>query len=187
MKRIIPVIVFALVIMLAGTTALAASPLGKDDFEIKLGKTSINLLTNDTDSMLKATGKKLQKKITYPENVYTEEYWLIAKEATLYFDPYTYYPYGASLTKKGVTARGIKIGSKESALLAAYPEPYYVEIEGKYAYYSFRIPNTPEHLTESDEANLDKVRPEYYYEIFITINNKTNKVTGILYMTNFFD
>ena len=186
MKKVISAIIaFTLVMALACTNALAVAPLGMDDFTVKLGKTSIDFLTNDLDSMLKATGRKLQKKVFYPEGVYTEEYWIKAKEATLYFEPYTYFPYGASLTKKGVTARGIKIGSKESALLAAYPEPYYCDIDGKYTYYSFRVPNTPDRLTASDEVNLDKVRPVYYYELLVGVNNKTGKVSGISFITNF--
>lgn len=186
-KTLAAILVFLLTLTLAVSVAFAApAPMGMDDYWIKVGGTDINLLTYDVASILSASGKKITTHKYWLENERMTGYCIKAKEATFYLSDDVDFCQSVSLTKKGATARGIKIGSTLSKLLEAYPvtdEPW---SDSKTTYYSVKVAG-PEFLTSSDVDNLDKMRPIYFYETIFQVNNKTKKITAITIAPAYFD
>lgn len=156
-----------------------AAPLDWNDFWIKVGKTDINLLTYDVQAIVDASGQRLKEQTSHAEGVEWTDYVIKAREATFYITPGTDYCWFTALTKKGVTARGIKLGSTEKALLEAYPAPAEKDVEGKFTHYMFRVDGRPGELTPSDAENINKLRPGYFYEIYARVNTRTKKVVAI--------
>lgn len=152
-------------------------PIGPEDFVIRVGTTDFDMLKHDIDVAIYSSGKKLVYKKDNTREGY--DYQVKAKEATFYTTEEADYACAAQLTKKGRTARGIKIGSKLSELLYAYPKAKDVWDDGKATYYYYQAPNAPETLPLSAALKLDEVRPDYYYMLIISVNNKTQKVTSI--------
>lgn len=182
MKKFLACALLALVLtsQLIPTALAAPASIGKSDFVIRIGKTDFDMLTHDVDVAILSSGNKLKKTTVRAEGVSWIEYVLKAKEAAFYLPESRDYCERAALTKSGVTARGIKIGSTESALLEAYPETDDVWTDGKKTIYGYQAPNAPADLSESVAAKLADKRPDYFYKLLFTVSNKTKKITGIV-------
>ena len=178
-------LMLAALMFLFATTALAASApkISKDDFMMKIGRTKIDLLTDGIASIVKASVNKklIQEDFGYDET----EFVLSAKEAEFHIPIDGDYCSCVDLLKKGVTSRGIRIGSKESALLKAYPEPDEKNATGKFTDYCFRMRGAPKELSAAVKKNLNNVRPDYFYDLYFTVNDRTKKVVRILYLSPF--
>lgn len=173
----------ALIVALAFSATAFAAPaaISADDFMINVGKTSINLLTDSVDSILKASDKKMVYKESDDRN--DLNYFIKAKEATFATHKKDdVYASAAFLTSKGATSRGIKLGSTESALLKAYPATDDTWDSGKEMLYYYQAANAPDTLSAADKKNLDSIRPNYYYKIIFTVNKKSKRVTDITFI-----
>lgn len=164
-----------------------AAQLGANDFVVRTGKTDIDLLTDNAPAILKASGKKPIKFVLQGPGEANIEYTINAREATFYIPNGGDYADTVNLTKKGITARGVRIGSKESAFLDAYPTPYDSWTEDKSICYCFRVQDAPNALTKTEMANINEVRPAYFYELIVRVNAKTKKVTAILFSQWYID
>ena len=184
MKRILSaamllMLLFSLVCSPAAHAAPVTGAIGKSDFVIKVGSTSIDLLTTSISAIQTASGKSLAYKGDDSRNNF--DYHIPAKEAAFYTNSKTLsFPTGVDLTKSGSTARGIKIGSTEKQLLAAY-QTNDIWDDGNTRYYYFQAPNAPSSLSSAVSKKLKTERPVYFYKLIITVNKKAGKVTSILY------
>lgn len=175
----------AVTLFAAPAHAASGTPIGFDDFTFKLEKGEVNILTKNYDAILRASGKKFTKL----KRTHDEDYGYALKTKTVTFYAYDgaddIFCYSLTYTKKGVTPRGIKIGSTEAQLLAAYPAPESSdEWEGS-IYYRFGMPGRPSELTESDMQHIDDLRPGYFYVIIFEVNAKTRKVKDIGIMQDY--
>ena len=184
MKRFVAIILSAvctlmLCVAVAASAVSEPKAIGREDFALKLEKGGVNILTEGYDAILKASGKKFTK-IKKPG---TENYNYVLKT-----NGYTFYAYAGArdvfcynlaYTKKSATPRGIKIGSTEKALLAAYPEPSRVDMDSKYIYYDFCVPFPAAGWANNERDALNDTRPVYFYMLSFTVNKKNKRVTAI--------
>ena len=160
-----------------------ASPITKADFAVKIGNGMVNLIDQGIAETSKLSGKKAVVTKEREGDDYFTYYMLKTNEATLHtWDTESFFCDTVVLTSKGATARGIKLGSTEKELLAAYPKPISTDKDDKYLYYNFGVPIPASGLTQQDSENLDKIRPLYFYSLCFTVSVKTHKVTEIVIM-----
>lgn len=167
-------------------TALAASKkaINKNDFVIKVGKTSVDLLSEDGYAIAKKAGKKytLRDKTGY----YGYE---------MRFEEASFYSYSiekddslimaVELNRKGDTARGVGVESTRKEVLSVYPKPLNtVEHEDSTTY--FFGTRTPEDFWDDMGVYLNKkTLPLFIYKIGFVIDNASDKVLEVWYTTEF--
>ena len=161
-------------------SAVWAPAIGPDDFVIRVGETDFDLCRHDIDVAIWSSGEELEYHKDDTREGY--DYRVNTEEAVFLIpDRDTMFACGARLTEKGVTARGIRIGSELDELLVAYPETDDVWDDGSVTIYTYQAPNAPESLPADVAVSLNDERPDYFYKIIIMVQNTTQKVESIYF------
>lgn len=165
--------------------AASKKAIAESDFKIAIGKKTVNLLTDDPIDVQKKLGGKFVGKLNEFEGSSAKlsttqavfQTWTDDLEEAGFIT-------NVSLTKKGQTSRGIKLGSTKKALLAAYPAPLQTDNYDKSTtYYTFGI-KTPDNIGDLNFESGFKLkgkRPLYIYVLRVGVSNKTNRVNSIFY------
>ena len=187
-RRSVRVILMAIALFVAAMAPSAANAASKKaiqekDFVITVGKTSINLLTDDPLALEKKLGKSFSRQSIseeppiYPLETAAATFYTWTsdlKEASFITS--------ATLKKKAKTARGIQIGSTKKALLNAYPSPIdSYENDKDHTIYVFGQSMKPEYWDELESGKHTDKRPLYFYVLRIEVNKKSGRVTSIFY------
>ena len=182
-RKLLIILAASLLILSFSLPALAAAPkkISKTDFVIKIGKKNINLLKQGVKEICAASGKKVEERPTDDEEGEYTYYTAKVNEGS-FTGVNAYHVDAATLSEKGVTARGIKIGSTEAEVFRAYPVK---KVDWDYdcnscTFYEAAAKAPSGGLTTKDSKNIAKVRPVYYYSISFGINNTTKKVEHVL-------
>ena len=171
-KIIVTVLCATMLVCAIGSTvpAIAASqtPIGKNDFEIKIGKTNVNLTTCTVQEFSKAAKKKIKRD--------EGDRYVKASEGSFTFSVNEGFQYG-QLSKKAVTARGIKIGSTHEKLLEVYPAPIETWSDKNTYFYTFcAVKNFDEFNALKNNSIEQKIA---WLAIEVNVSKKTNKVIEI--------
>lgn len=185
MKKTALTVAFALTLLFTMAFPLSAladpPPISESDFTFKVGKASIDLLKMNMTDIAKKTRRSIVRKKPIHEDDYLTR---VIKTSTTYFYGSEYmgtYCFIVDFTKKGVTSRGIRIGSPEKSVIEAYPiaEKYEADAFDDHRYYACYAQAPNDELSEYDEAHMNEFRPLYYYALWFKVSSKTQKVVAI--------
>ena len=155
--------------------AVSNTAIGSSDFEIKIGKTKVNLATCIAQDVAKAAKKKIARSKNEGIAKTTEGTFTFqnTSASSAEFDTFV----AAVLSKKAVTSRGIKLGSTRAKLLEAYPEPVESWSDKNAYYYRFCAAKTFEEWYALEQNSVEERVARL--AICITVSKRTNKVNKI--------